>query len=59
MATQQDHGGVPFSIAHEMLQFRLFELPPELVELLDAPQPPLYVWLRLHDSAWTLLTLHA
>jgi hypothetical protein len=43
MATQQDEGGVPFAMAHEMQQFRLFELPPELVELLDAPDPPLYV----------------
>jgi hypothetical protein len=41
MATQQDEGGVPFSMAHEMQQFRLFELPPEIVELLDAPNPPL------------------
>jgi hypothetical protein len=41
MATQQDAGGVPFSIAHEMQQFRLFELPPEIVELIDAPNSPL------------------
>ncbi|KAF2032605.1 hypothetical protein EK21DRAFT_109677 [Setomelanomma holmii] len=41
MATQQDEGGVPFSIAHEMQHFRLFELPPEIVELIDAPNPPL------------------
>ncbi|KAH3904427.1 hypothetical protein HBI56_170830 [Parastagonospora nodorum] len=40
MATQQDEGGVPFSMAHEMQQFRLFELPPEIVELVDAPNPP-------------------
>ncbi|OAL04179.1 hypothetical protein IQ06DRAFT_115397 [Phaeosphaeriaceae sp. SRC1lsM3a] len=41
MATQQDERGVPFAMAHEMQQFRLFELPPEIVELLDAPSPPL------------------
>ncbi|KAG9194695.1 hypothetical protein G6011_04730 [Alternaria panax] len=41
MATQQDQGGVPFSIAHQQQHFRLLELPPELVELLDAPNPPL------------------
>jgi sister chromatid cohesion protein DCC1 len=40
MATQQDEGSVPFSMAHEMQQFRLFELPPEIVELIDAPHPP-------------------
>ncbi|KAF2829213.1 hypothetical protein CC86DRAFT_403863 [Ophiobolus disseminans] len=39
MATQQDDGGVPFSMAHEMHQFRLLELPPDIVELLDAPNP--------------------
>ncbi|KAF2734936.1 sister chromatid cohesion protein-like protein Dcc1 [Polyplosphaeria fusca] len=41
MATQQDAGGVPFSIAHDMRQFRLLELPAELLALLDAPDPPL------------------
>ncbi|KAH7394931.1 sister chromatid cohesion protein-like protein Dcc1 [Phaeosphaeria sp. MPI-PUGE-AT-0046c] len=41
MATQQHERGVPFAMAHEMQQFRLFELPPEIVELLDAPSPPL------------------
>jgi sister chromatid cohesion protein DCC1 len=40
MATQQAEGGVPFSVAHDMQQFRLFELPPEIVELIDAPNPP-------------------
>lgn len=40
MATQQEEGGVPLSIAHDMQQFRLFELPPDLVELIDAPHPP-------------------
>ncbi|KAF1846619.1 uncharacterized protein K460DRAFT_283197 [Cucurbitaria berberidis CBS 394.84] len=40
MATQQDAGGVPFSIAHELQHFRLLELPPELVEAMDAPTPP-------------------
>jgi sister chromatid cohesion protein DCC1 len=41
MATQQDEGGVPFCMAHEMQPFRLFELPPEIVDLIDAPNPPL------------------
>jgi len=41
MATQQDEG-VPLSIAHDLATFRLLELPPELVELLEAPNPPLY-----------------
>ncbi|KAF2708811.1 hypothetical protein K504DRAFT_502827 [Pleomassaria siparia CBS 279.74] len=40
MATQQNHGGVPFAIAHDMQHFRLLELPPEIVELLEAPNPP-------------------
>ena len=40
MATQQAEGGVPFSVAHDMRQFRLFELPLEIVELIDAPNPP-------------------
>jgi hypothetical protein len=43
MATQQEEAGVPFSVAHEMQQFRLLELPPELLELLEAPSPPQYV----------------
>jgi hypothetical protein len=41
MATQQDEGGVPFSIAHQQQHFRLLELPPEIVGLIDAPNPPL------------------
>ncbi|KAL5114812.1 hypothetical protein ACEQ8H_007305 [Pleosporales sp. CAS-2024a] len=40
MATQQDDGGVPFTMAHAMHQCRLLELPPEMVALLDAPHPP-------------------
>lgn len=40
MATQQDTGGVPFSIAHHHNHFRLLELPPDLVELIDSPAPP-------------------
>jgi sister chromatid cohesion protein DCC1 len=40
MATQQHAGGVPFSMAHEMQQFRLFELPSEVVDLIEAPNPP-------------------
>jgi hypothetical protein len=40
MATQQDEGGVPFSIAHDMQQFRLLELPQEIVELIESANPP-------------------
>ncbi|KAF2248632.1 sister chromatid cohesion protein-like protein Dcc1 [Trematosphaeria pertusa] len=40
MATQQDERGVPLSVAHELQQFRLVELPPEIAELLEAPNPP-------------------
>lgn len=40
MATQQEDGGVPFSIAHDMQHFRLLELPPEVVELIEAPNSP-------------------
>ncbi|KAF2690388.1 hypothetical protein K458DRAFT_290521 [Lentithecium fluviatile CBS 122367] len=38
--TQQHEGGVPFSVAHDLQTFRLLELPPEIVELLDSPSPP-------------------
>ncbi|KAJ4301784.1 hypothetical protein N0V90_003878 [Kalmusia sp. IMI 367209] len=41
MATQQNEGGVPFAVAHELQTFRLLELPPEIVELIEAPNPPL------------------
>jgi sister chromatid cohesion protein DCC1 len=41
MATQQDQGGVPFAVAHDFQHFRLLELPAEIVELIDAPNPPL------------------
>ena len=41
MATQQDQGGLPISIAHKHQHFRLLELPPEIVELLEKPDPPL------------------
>lgn len=44
MATQQDEGGIPFAIAHHLQHFRLLELPPELVELIEAPNPPLYAF---------------
>lgn len=42
MATQQDDAGVPLSVAHDLSAFRLIELPPELVALLESPNPPLY-----------------
>ncbi|KAF2451334.1 hypothetical protein P171DRAFT_492622 [Karstenula rhodostoma CBS 690.94] len=40
MAAQQDEGGVPFAVAHDFQTFRLLELPAELVQLLEAPNPP-------------------
>lgn len=40
MATQQNEGGVAFAVAHDFVNFRLLELPPELVPLLDTPNPP-------------------
>ncbi|KAF1994452.1 hypothetical protein P154DRAFT_539596 [Amniculicola lignicola CBS 123094] len=41
MATQQSDGGVRFSVAHDLQQYRLLELPAELLELIDAANPPL------------------
>ncbi|KAF2102948.1 hypothetical protein NA57DRAFT_71932 [Rhizodiscina lignyota] len=46
MATQ-DQPGIPFSIAHEQQNFRLLELPDELVELLSASDAP---FLQLKSS---------
>ena len=47
MDSEQDHqqhdSGVPFAVAHELQNFRLLELPPDLVELLEGPSPPQYV----------------
>ncbi|KAF2645383.1 hypothetical protein P280DRAFT_475928 [Massarina eburnea CBS 473.64] len=40
MATQQDAGGVPVAIAHDLRQLRLLELPSGVLELLEAPNPP-------------------
>jgi sister chromatid cohesion protein DCC1 len=37
--TQADERGVPFAVAHEMQHFRLLELPPEVVELIDTGPP--------------------
>ncbi|KAF1919738.1 sister chromatid cohesion protein Dcc1 [Ampelomyces quisqualis] len=39
MATAPQRHGC-FSIAHDLQRFRLLELPPDLVQLLDAPNPP-------------------
>ncbi|KAF2816171.1 uncharacterized protein BDZ99DRAFT_458061 [Mytilinidion resinicola] len=36
MATQDD-SGVPFSVVHDQQQFRLVELPPEILALIDSP----------------------
>ncbi|KAF9739822.1 hypothetical protein PMIN06_004897 [Paraphaeosphaeria minitans] len=40
MPTQQNERGVPFALAHDFQHFRLLELPPDLVQLLEAPNPP-------------------
>ncbi|KAF2834420.1 hypothetical protein M501DRAFT_1061717 [Patellaria atrata CBS 101060] len=37
----QDQDGMSFFLAHEQQQFRLLELPSELLELLSNPNPPL------------------
>lgn len=39
MAISQHPGGVPVSIAHTFQHFRLLELPPEIVDLIDSPAP--------------------
>ena len=39
MSSQADRG-IPFSIADSQQNVRLFELPPALLELLSAPNPP-------------------
>ncbi|CAA9964812.1 DUF2036 multi-domain protein [Pyrenophora teres f. maculata] len=51
MATQQDGGGVPLAIAHDQRHFRLLELPPDIVGLLDAPDPPLFLSLKSRAPA--------
>ncbi|KAI1513015.1 hypothetical protein Ptr86124_008035 [Pyrenophora tritici-repentis] len=51
MATQQDDGGVPVAIAHEQQHFRLLELPPDIVGLLDASDRPLSPSLSLKSKA--------
>ncbi|EUC32297.1 hypothetical protein COCCADRAFT_99056 [Bipolaris zeicola 26-R-13] len=52
MATQHQ-GGLPVSIAHQQQHFRLLELPPEIVELLDKPNPPL---LSIKSQAFSAAT---
>jgi sister chromatid cohesion protein DCC1 len=39
MATQEDRG-IPFSIANDFTNFRLLELPDELLTILTSPNPP-------------------
>lgn len=36
----QDAAEIPFSAAHQQRAFKLLELPPELLELLEAENPP-------------------
>lgn len=55
MATQHQ-GGLPVSIAHQQQHFRLLELPPEIVELIDKPNPPLYVCRRVALDADSLFS---
>ncbi|KAF2492068.1 sister chromatid cohesion protein-like protein Dcc1 [Lophium mytilinum] len=40
MATQDD-SGIPFSVVHDQQQFRLVELPPEILALIDSPNAPI------------------
>ncbi|CAI6277048.1 unnamed protein product [Periconia digitata] len=44
MATrQQHHNGAPVSIAHQFQHFRLLELPPEIVDLVENSKSPLSI----------------
>ncbi|KAJ4352368.1 uncharacterized protein N0V89_007716 [Didymosphaeria variabile] len=56
MATQQGEGGVPFAVAHELQNFRLLELPPEIVELLEAPNPPPFQIRQVQTSNSVFVT---
>ncbi|KAK1914538.1 hypothetical protein P3342_010527 [Pyrenophora teres f. teres] len=49
--SRQDGGGVPLAIAHDQRHFRLLELPPDIVGLLDAPDPPLFLSLKSRAPA--------
>ncbi|KAK4134556.1 hypothetical protein BT67DRAFT_297510 [Trichocladium antarcticum] len=58
--TQPDNTGIPFSHAPTGTGYKLVELPPELLELLESPNPPTYgkkktTSLTLHPSATTAL----
>ena len=58
MMAQDSPAGVPFTMTHPQQNFRLLELPPEVLELLSADKPPRYVFhrLRLGDHLWRSLT---
>lgn len=53
MATQQHDGGVPFGIAHSAQKLQLLELPPDVVALLDAPNPPRCAPSSRPAAAWS------
>ena len=38
----QDASGIPFSASHQQHAFKLLELPPELLQLLESHNPPTY-----------------
>jgi hypothetical protein len=38
----QDFNGIPFTLSLEQQNFRLMELPPDLLALITAPAPPKY-----------------
>lgn len=55
MATQQFDGGVPFAIrAGAQAKLQLLELPPDVVALLDAPNPPRCAPCSRPAAAWIL-----
>jgi sister chromatid cohesion protein DCC1 len=39
--SSQDNKGIPLSHAPENVSYKLLELPPELVELLESDNPPM------------------
>jgi hypothetical protein len=38
--SSQDTTGIPFSASHQQQAFRLLELPPELLQLIESENPP-------------------
>jgi sister chromatid cohesion protein DCC1 len=40
--SSQDATGIPLSASHKQQAFKLLELPPELLQLLESDNPPTY-----------------